>query len=471
MSQPKPLLDDNPTSAEEAPPQVAEKTAVAPVEIETEAGAGRRPVRLSRAAFGAACISLQPMLLSAVMLPATAYVIRSLGPTAYGQWATATALIAVATVFTNLGLRGTFVRSIARDPASAGSAMAQQLGLRIGLAAASMALVLVACALLRYPKVVLLCTLVTSLGLVLTTVSTTASDLLQAMHRLPTVAVINLVAGLLLTGTSVAAAWLGGGAVGIAASYLVGPVVSTALLLWVVHRQFFPVRVKWDVRRFKALLWEARYLTTQLVVESGSRNAEALIVPWLVGPTMFGYFSAGALLANRLTTVPEGLCSAAYPAIVASHRRSPRAGLITFLKFLALVLAACIPAALAVTLVARPVSELLFPGKAAVAEQVMRITIWLLPVMGVQYMVGYALIAFDKDAENTKASLVGAAVSLVLTGLLVWKFGLIGACWSMVLRFAIHLVCLIPTTIHTFKPLLARGGGGAGDAAVPQVAV
>src|SRR5687768_15585598 len=46
--------------------------------------AGPPKASLRRTFFGAACISLQPVLLSALMLPVTAYVIRGLGPTDYG---------------------------------------------------------------------------------------------------------------------------------------------------------------------------------------------------------------------------------------------------------------------------------------------------------------------------------------------------------------------------------------------------
>src|SRR5689334_1518208 len=59
---------------------------------------------MSKAVLGGACMSLQPLLLSAVALPATAYVIRTLGPTQYGQWAMAVTLVYVTMFLSNLGL-------------------------------------------------------------------------------------------------------------------------------------------------------------------------------------------------------------------------------------------------------------------------------------------------------------------------------------------------------------------------------
>src|SRR5688500_4732224 len=143
--------------------------------------------RTRRAFLGAACISFQPVLLSAMMLPVTAYVIRGLGPTAYGQWAMATTLVAVVSFLTNLGLRGAFIRAIARDPGSAPVALAEQIGVRVVLSLGAASLALLVCMLLGYSRTVALFTAITALGLMLTTVSGTASDLLQALQRLPTV--------------------------------------------------------------------------------------------------------------------------------------------------------------------------------------------------------------------------------------------------------------------------------------------
>src|SRR3954470_5984995 len=85
--------------------------------------------------LGAACLSLQPLALNALSVPVMAYIIRQLGPIGYGQWAVATSLLAVSAILTNLGLRGAFVRAVAAEPESAPAALAEQLGLRLLLAA------------------------------------------------------------------------------------------------------------------------------------------------------------------------------------------------------------------------------------------------------------------------------------------------------------------------------------------------
>ena len=429
-----------------------------------------------RLLVGAACSSLQPLFLSALMLPATAYVIRSLGPTGYGQWTTATSLVAVLVFMTNLGLRGTFVRAVAKAPETGPVGLAEQLGVRLLLAIIAAGIGLVACLLLRYSHTVLLCTVMAAGALVLTTISTTAADLLQAYHRLPAVAVVNMVAGLVLTGASVAVAWMGFGPIAIASTYIVGPAVSTAMLFWLIQRQHFPIRVRWDFRRFGRLLWDARYIAAHQLMDSTSGRAEGLIVPRLVGPTLFGFFSAGTLLASRGMTVPEGLCSAAYPSLVDAYRRGPIPLIRTFGKFLALMMASCVPAAVLVSLVAGPVARLLFPGRAEICEHVMRVTIWLLPVMGLEYIIGTGLSAMHKDAAQARAAFIGGVCNLLMTAALCWRFGIMGAAWSMVLRYVVKLIVLAPVVARCGQQLMAETAAARAQSddaapAVPGVAL
>jgi Na+-driven multidrug efflux pump len=97
----------------------------------------------------------------------------------------------------------------------------------------------------------------------------------------------------------------------------------------------------------------------------------------------------------------------------------------------------------------------LFPGQAELSETVMRITIWLLPSMGLHFVMGYLLNALDQDALQAKLVFLGSVCSLVMTISLVWKWGVIGACWSMVLRYPVYLLIETPAVIRVIRAALA----------------
>lgn len=103
---------------------------------------------------GASFLIAQPLLLNALSIPATAYIIAKLGALDYGQWSIALTLIASTNILTNLGLRSSFIRSVARDPKIAPQAFGEQLGLRALLALVAGATALGLSAALGYPTLV-----------------------------------------------------------------------------------------------------------------------------------------------------------------------------------------------------------------------------------------------------------------------------------------------------------------------------
>ena len=403
---------------------------------------------MGRTLLGAACLSAGPLALNALSVPVMGFIIRRLGPTGYGEWAVATSLLAVSGVLTNLGLRGAFVRAVAAKPESAGPALADQIGLRLLLAVTSSLIVFAACGLLRYPLIVLQCVGLGAAALTLTTFVSTLADLLQSLHRMKTIAAVNLGAGLVLTGASVCAALCGGGPVAIAGSYLMGPLFSAVAMATIVQRRCCPIGLRCDLAQFRKLLLSSRFFAAQQLLAAGGAQAEALLLPRWVGMQQFGFFTAGTLLANRLTTLPDGLCTAAYPAMAAVREPRRTAALAGWCLVVALAGGTLI--AVGAMLAAQPIGHWLFPKEPALFAGVVRITIWSLPLFGMESVMGYALNAAGADKEQARVSVPAAIASLLMSVSLITAFGVTGACWSMLLRPMVRVAFLMPIFIQTF---------------------
>jgi O-antigen/teichoic acid export membrane protein len=419
-----------------------------------------------RTLVGAICLSLQPLALAALSVPVIAIIIRRLGPEGYAQWMVSTSLLAVCAVLTSLGLRGAFVRRVAADPAASEGALADQLGLRLLLAGLAGIVVIAVCSLLGYPSPVLWCTVVGSAGVLLTTFATTMADMLQSHHRLKTLAGVNTVAGLALTGVSLLTAWSGAGPVAIAAAYLTGPVVSGAMLYTIVRRQICPVAVHWDVRRFWGLLVGSRFFAAQQLLAAGSAQAEALLLPRLIGLGQFGYFSAGAMLVNRLTALPDGLCTAAYPGMARAFAKGGVQGRSLVTKYLVIAAVGGAVVAFAGVLLADLIGRILFPNGSELFGTVAKVTIWALPLMAIDSVMGNALNAAGKDAAQARASVPAAVASLVGAATLVYGLGITGACWSMLLRPCVRIAFLAPVLVATFR--LGKGAETAEVGVAPD---
>jgi O-antigen/teichoic acid export membrane protein len=431
----------------------------APVEEEAPAHTRSRKHTLSVLFF-----SLQPLILSAVMLPATVYVIRQLRAESYGEWVLATTIVGTVVFLNNLGLRGPFVRFVAQHPEEGERALSEQLGLRLALSAVVAVVAIGACLMKGHASTVIACTALACAAMVLTTVAQTLCDVLQARERFLVNSLTTIFSGVVLTSMTAIVAWAGGGPVGVAAAYISGPLLVVPLLWWVIDRHHYRVRLALNWKRAVELVWKARFFGAQQLLSTLNVNITLLAVGELLGAKALGFFSAGSLLAERLTAVPDGIGGAVYPAVAKAAKKGGRVVISTVSYYLMLAMLVCVPATIGGTLFAGMIARLFFPDKYEVCEQVIRITIWILPLMGVEYVFSNALNALHKDAAQAWASLWGIS-HLVIAVILVSQFGIIGACWAMVLRPVVRLTMILPCIVRTFRPLFREVPPGVGAAA------
>ncbi|MBW3622865.1 MAG: oligosaccharide flippase family protein [Armatimonadetes bacterium] len=398
----------------------------------------------------------QPLFLNALSIPATAYIIRVLGEYGYGYWAAATALVAATSSLAMFGFRPLFVRAVAQEPERAEIALGEQLGLRGLLAFIAGTLAVLIAAGLGYNPVILGCVAIASLTLLFTIASSVLGDLLQGFQRFKAFAVVNLIAGILLTLASVVAVQLGYGPIGLAAAYMVGPAVSFGCFYTLVWRHYFRPTIRWDPGRYRLLLREARMLGAQTILMAVQSRIEQLVVPKLVGIAAMGYFTAGLIIPSRLEMVPDGLSTAFYPIIAGSagKDRERMARQVGYLMLISLVVS--VPLVLLALYIAPFLATFFFKENAEACLKVMWITVWTVPLQAVFYPMNYSLQACGLHSESARRGMISILFGTALSLALIAGFGLMGACASWVARQGIAIAFLLPVFIKAFPTVFPR---------------
>ena len=393
----------------------------------------------------AAHLTLQPLLLNAISVFALAFIIRCLGPTAFGQWAVATTLNAAVLFLVSMGLRPLFVRALTAQPQRAAALLAQQLALRAALGVLAGGVATAAALALGYPPVIVAATALVGVSTLLCAVWTTFADFLQAFQRVRVTATVGTIAGLVVTVVSVTVAWAGGGAVALAASYITGPLITSVGLGYLVaDRLATPVRMQWNTSEFRRLLTDSRSLALQLGLNALRDRGEQLLVPRFLGIEAFGFFAAGMMPLDRLEAVPDSLNTSYFTSIARSYggRGSPDRARHDVRQLLLASLAACLAASFTMSAFAPLVARLLFRGGAGMAEFVMMVTVWALPLAALSGSMASVLQATGHHRQAARAgivsTLVGSGTSLALIALI----GLPGAAYGVVIRHAIGLVVI-----------------------------
>jgi O-antigen/teichoic acid export membrane protein len=239
----------------------------------------------------------------------------------------------------------------------------------------------------------------------------------------------------------------------------VGPTTSALVLMIVVRRRVCSLGIRFDLGRCRGLLKESRFLAAQQLLLSGTSQAEMLLLPKLIGLASFGQFSAGALPANRMVVLPDAFCAIAFPEMVRAwkgeHGGRSLANLL--LKYMFITVMLCTGLALVVALLAHPIAGILFPQSPSIIAEIIRITVWSLPLLGVELVLGYALTAAGRDAIQARLAVHASVLSLTTCLGLVSTFGLEGACWSMLMRPAIRAAMLAPAVIHLLNDASSPG--------------
>jgi len=405
---------------------------------------------------GTFLVILQPLILNAVSIVSTAYIIRILGANGYGQWAVSASIVMVAAMLANPGLRPLFVRAIAQNPEDAGTRLAEQLGLRLTLSMLAGILGFGVCVLLGYPSVVLACIAIAAVGLLINTAATTFADVLQGTQRIKTYALVGLIAGLTLTALSVLFVYGGGGPIGLAAAYTCGPLTSLVIQFVIVRRSHGPIRLLWSPRRFWEMLKHCRVLASETLLGTLHDRAEQLLLPKFTGITQFGYFAAATLPADRLRIVPDGLTTVYFPSISSHHEKDDSAVLRQVTQFGVISLVTCLPLALLVYFLAPWLAVILFPKTPGICRQILEITIWSLPLLAISMPMACCLQATGRYNQAARLSMVGMVFSLVVSITLVSRFGLVGACWAFVARPGIAALFQLPLFVIAFSPAIGR---------------
>lgn len=419
------------------------------------APSGQSSAEIAHPLLSAVFLASQSLLLNVLGLFATAFIIRRLGPLEYGQWAAASSLASAYLIVTNLGLRPLFIRDGARRPTNIDQVLAEQLGLRLALGALASAAAVTTSVLLGYPAVVIACMAVGCAWIILTVVYSTLGDLLQSLERFGTYSSIALLAGLVVTASSLLVVYLGYGPIGLSVAYLSAPLVGS-VFYWRAVRRHTRIGLSFSWSRSIALLTSSRFIGLSQLAATVRDRAEHLLVPKMVGFEAFGIFSAGTIVADRLGYIPDAISTAFYPRITAATAgRVQDASTALVLNMLTIGIASSLPLAIVGTFLAPSLADLLLPDSTELAA-ILRVAIWTVPLMALSLGMSYAIQAAGDHHVVARSALMATALSTPTSIVLISGFGVLGASWSFLLRPGLLALLMLPAFGRTFPGVLGR---------------
>src|SRR5579884_401218 len=400
----------------------------------------------------------QPLLVNLIGLPAFAYVVHRLGRVAFGQMSAATALVAIVSLWGGLGLRPLFVKRVAQHPEDVEQSLGYQMTLRVLLNTGVAIVSILIGAAIRYNTTIQICVIISAACCILSTISSTFLDTLQGLQRLRAYAMINLIAGIVITAFQVLAAWLGQGAIGLSATFLAQPATVLVLSWYALRRQSVHLRLHFDLSVYRELLRDARSIGVAQIATGIRDRVENVLLPKIAGIADFGSFSAATMPMGRLNIIPDGFTTAFFPTIAQAGKNSRVDATPTVVELMISSLVVCIPIAVIITYLAGPISHILFKRQdhPEICTRIMQITAWMLPLRGLQLSMGCALQATGKHKQTSHLGVAATVVSVLITIFMISQYRLMGASLAWIIRPGISVLFLLPLFIGSFPASLPR---------------
>lgn len=420
-------------------------------------------VRISRLATNYVILSGAELVSKVLAAIAFAYLARVLGPQNYGHLEFVLAVIFFFTLVVDSGLSSYGAREIAKDGDAAPRLIAHITAARVVLAVSASVLLAFLATVVRQPPTVKSLLLLYSLTLFgLPGLIQWVFQGRDLMHYVAIASVIRwstFSAGVFILIRSSAQLWIVPfvevAAILGAAAFLVAALLRTEGL----QLQRLDLRYALSVFRgavpigASELVWAVKvYFAT-------------ILLGFVIGGSELGWFGAAHRIVISLHAFVWLYFYNLLPSI-ARDSQKPVTSLQTLMRTsIQLTAWSAVFFGIVGTALAEPAITLLYGSQYRQAATAFQILVWLIPLALMSGHYRYILIGYDKQALEFLTAAFGAAVSVIVNILLIPRFGLFGAAWSLIISEATILIFVyvlvrrtvthIPITPHLQRPLLA----------------
>ncbi len=372
--------------------------------------------------------------------------VRYLGPEQFGLLSYALALVTLVSVLGSLGLDAIVVRDIARQPdacdAILGSAsVLRAAGSLIALGAATAAGALLDTA---------------GLGLRLVTVVTALSLVFQAVEpvdawfrsqlRARMAVIARNAAFLIASGARLLLIWVEAPLLWFA-FMIAAEAALSALGLLIAYRTEGKRVGDWrpNYALMRELMRQSWPLMLAGLMASLYMRIDQVMLGQMAGTQALGQYSAAVFLSEPLHFVPIAIVTSAAPVLAHWHRSDPALFEARMEDLFRVLLWAGIATALPISLLSRPLVEVLFGPAFLETAPVLAVHVWSSIFVALGIASSQYLVLEDLTRISAQRTLAGAALNIVLNLYWIPAYGALGCAWATLISYATATLFLFHT--------------------------
>jgi O-antigen/teichoic acid export membrane protein len=376
-----------------------------------------------------------------VSLATAAILVRHLGIARFGEYLTATSLIAVAGGVSEAGVYLYGIREfVHRSDAERQRVMANLLGLRLTLASIGIVLAVLFALVAGYRSVLIVGAVLVGGGLLVQVTADILSIPLQAQLRLGRLTIVDLTRRLAALALIAVLALLGAGLLPLLATSIGSGLIALVLLTWLV-RHSARLRVSVDRRAWRELFAETLPYAIAMSVGAIYFYVTVIVMSLIATAQQTGLFSTSFRITQAALGVPALLLTAIFPVMSQMERDRSETGVILGKVFTVAVISG-LWMSLVTALGASFIVDLVAGSKGHAAVAVLRIQGAVLTLSFVSTSSAVALISLRRFRPLIVASSCSLALNIALGLALVPALGARGGAIADVATEAIAALAL-----------------------------
>ena len=373
------------------------------------------------------------------------FIARYLGDVEYGKFAFALSFTGLFFILMDLGTRILIVREIAQNRKEASKIVANVLMLKFLSSIFVYVLILVSAYGLKYNTETIIAIAIAAAGLVFDSLSMTVGSIFQAFERLEIPAIMRTIRIAVRLAVTLPLLISGSNFLTILLVYAAVQFLDFMVSMFICYKRFVALAFDFDKKLILQLLKKSFpfllsgifvtvYFRIDITLMSKLAPASLLgIYDSVSRDAVIGWYSSAYNLLDAATSIAVAVSASILPVAVVYFHESKEKLLklyslsIRFLTYLS------IPIAVGTTLLADKIILLLYGSAYANAALALRILVWTLIPLCINYIMGATMIAIHKEKEGMYILFLNAVVNIILNLLLIPKYSLYGAAIATVL--------------------------------------
>lgn len=395
--------------------------------------------------------------------------LQYLGPEAAGQYGLLAGYLTVFGFFVDLGMQQLVIKKVSENKKEASKYLTNYFGIQFLLGLVFMLFMDVLILTAHYPTLVKHALLITSLGLLLSSLTMPFMAIINAFQRLSVIARVNFLNSMINAGMMLLAIMLRKNIFFLAFIPVAVSLFDILVYSWIVHRKFAAFNFKFDWTFWKQLLlWNMPFML--LTIFSIYNRIDTLILPHLRSFTENGYYTAVYKFWDTLAFLPAVVAAALYPYFAEKIAKAEMADVKKVLQtYTRYMIALAMPLSVGAYFLAHRLTVAFFGQAFAPAAPALWILVAAVSVLFIYVPVNSIMVS-QKTKIATWITGVNLLFNLGLNLLLIPKFGFVVAAVVTLLSEIIQLVgytYVVKTHVVQFeyfrnfvKPVLAAAAMG-----------